>query len=281
MKRLLLSTLVLLLSAKAFAGPLVLAGDTTLSRHIGPDQRDFFTPRARAYLDGADLFIWNAEFSGNSGDRKSKRFVFSGPVPDLRPMAFRNGVAMVANNHSLDGNEEGFHDLLRRMDAAQIPVSGVRHPDPARNYITYENNGRRFHIFSASPMIRDNPHVSSYSDLLESLERLEKREGDLVIVNLHEGIEGTTLVSGAQKKRAAELARLGADVVSFTHTHTYIDPFHVGKTLVVWGLGNFIFGGNSAWRNRNDVRALEIDPDTLDWRWIRGATRNYVLDLNP
>lgn len=268
-------SLFLLAPCASFAKNIVLGGDVTLNYHIKPDQKRFFTDKARKYLDDAPLFIWNAEFSGDSRNKKTKRFVFSGPLPNLSDMRFKNGVAMVSNNHSLDGGQEGFADLMKALAGNGIPVTGVK--NPVRTVV--ESGGRRYHIFSASPMTSGNAFTSSYGDVLEELKFLKKGRNDFVIVNLHEGIEGTTRISEAQRQRALELARLDADVISFTHTHTYIDPEKIGNSLVVWGLGNFIFGGNSGWRDRNDVRVLEIDPETLAWKWVRGKTGNYVFDI--
>ena len=73
----------------------------------------------------------------------------------------------------------------------------------------------------------------------------------------------------------------------FAHSHCYGGFETLGssprKTFVAWGLGNFLFGGNRGWRNRNDVRLLSIRLDTVTGGksacWLYGKTSNWQFSL--
>lgn len=266
------------------AQEVLFAGDVTLTRNISPSQKNFFSAGAIDFISHADLFIWNLEFSGASANKKSKPFVFSCDSDIVSHMWFPNGVAMIANNHSFDGNAQGFKNLIKSLDKFKIRYCGLKNSTPAKNYIEVARDGCRFFVIGYTPMSHSQDKIyatSSWEDVLATVKNLKSRKqnGDFIIVNIHDGIEKTTQISSRQQSQADTLASMGVDVVSFTHSHTYIDPSKIRNTIVLWGMGNFIFGGNNIWRNNNDVRMMLVDLKNRSWRWIKGYTSNYVFSL--
>lgn len=270
---------------KIFASEILFAGDVTLTRNIPPTQSVFLNDRAKKRIRMADVFVWNAEFSGQSDDPEKKRFVFSCDSDIVRHMKTSNGLATIANNHSFDGKNQGFGNLVKSLTDNEMAYIGLRDFDPERNFIAATTGGRRLFFLNYSPMLARKPmpfSTPSFEDIKATLRFLNrvKNKNDKIIVCVHDGIEGSNEISRRQKDQVFELSRLGADIIAYSHSHTYIDPQIIDGTLVLWGLGNFIFGGHSKCANSNDIRMLSVNPDTLEWEWIKGKTRNYIFDTD-
>lgn len=280
------AALIVLAPLVTFAREVLFAGDVTLTRNIKPTQKEFFTEKAKDRINRADLFVWNLEFSGASSNKKNKQFVFSCDSDIVKGMKFANGVANVANNHSFDGNVEGFRNLIASLNEHEMAYCGLKNADPNKNYTEITRDDNRYFIIGYSPMSRGADPVyttSNWKDVLASVNYLNaiKRPGkDFVIVNIHDGVEGATNVAPRQIAQAETLADLGVDTVCFTHSHTYIEPSRIKDTVVLWGMGNFIFGGNNAWRDNRDVRMVSVNMADKSWRWIKGKNSAYVFDTD-
>lgn len=57
---------------------------------------------------------------------------------------------------------------------------------------------------------------------------------------MHWGTEYSTSVSAAQEEIANYLAGLGVDIIIGTHPHVVLPIAFIGKTMVIYSLGNFI-----------------------------------------
>ena len=128
----------------------------------------------------------------------------------------------------------------------------------------------------------------SYPQLLKTVRALRAREPEAwIILYSHDGNEGFPEASERQRLWADWFAAAGADIILFAHSHCYGGFETLGssprKTFVAWGLGNFLFGGNRGWRNRNDVRLLSIRLDTVTGGksacWLYGKTSNWQFSL--
>lgn len=259
------------------AQEILFAGDVTLTRNINPQaQQIFFSDKSKDRIGQANLFIWNCEFSGNSNAKKQKQFVFSQNARKaLADFSFSNGVATVANNHSFDGNQQGFKNLVSDLEYNGINYIGTKE----KPYFKYtDKDGINYYVLNYSPICGGG--LLSFEDIIKIIGSLKKQEKRYIIVNIHDGIEKTTATSDRQKVQARKLANLDVDIINFTHSHTYIEPSMLGNSLVLWGTGNFIFGGNSLWRNRGDVRMISVDPANKTWKWVNGYNKNYVFNLH-
>lgn len=289
MKRLILMLgFVCLTPSCLWAQEIIFAGDVTLARNINPQkQATFFAPETKERIEQADLFIWNCEFSGKSQTLKDKPFVFSADARNaLADFKFANGVACIANNHSFDGGVQGIKNLIADLQANDIVHVGLKkdrflkHGDKAGNI---------YYILNYSPICRssgdedyDTPRFEEIQETLAYLNSIiEDREREFIIVNVHDGIEKTLKTSERQREQAQKLSEAGADVISFSHSHTYIEPTLIndGRSLVLWGIGNFIFGGNQQWRNKKDVRMISANPKDKSWKWMTGDASNYVYSI--
>ena len=95
--------------------------------------------------------------------------------------------------------------------------------------------------------------VNLYSDEKAKADIEKVRDKvDLLLVSMHWGIEYQTEPTAEQKREAEYLSSLGVDIIIGTHPHI-IEPIqYVGKTLVIYSLGNFI----SAQSTNNDYNTM-------------------------
>lgn len=288
----------LLLSCPVSAGAetleILAAGDVLPGGRMleAPRADSLFGPLTRRRLEQADIFLWNCEIAGLSSVSKQNTFIFHTDGQLFSQLAFANGAACTANNHVFDGLEEGASHLLDILDTARIRHNGLYLRGmyaplsllPARETPVY--------LLTGSPMSQtgSGPRVLtlSYPQLLERVRALRTQEPDAwIILYAHDGTEGSTEASERQRRWAGWFAAAGADIILFAHSHCY-GAFEIlenspRRTFVAWGLGNFLFGGNRSWRNRDDVRVLSIRLDTEAGTktacWLYGKTRNWQFSL--
>lgn len=270
------------------------AGDVTLAgrMYTWPPEK-LFSDAARERIEQAALFLWNCETSGLSSLTKSgNTFLFHADGRFFDQMRFTNGAAGTSNNHVFDGYEEGARNLLGILEDRGLHHNGIH---IRGNYVPLQADSLwapRIHVVTGSPMsqIGSGPVLVTlnYPALLQTIRELRRRNPvALIVVYAHDGIEQQSEATPRQILWAGWFARAGADVVLFAHSHMY-GTFEVlsstpRRTFVAWGLGNFLFGGNARWKDRDDVRLLSIhiDPVTGEkqGRWIFGRTRNWEFRL--
>lgn len=290
--------LILLLSWPVMAAEgaleILAAGDVLLGGRMleAPQAGELFGPLTRRRLERADIFLWNCEIAGLSSVSKQNTFVFHADGLLFPQMAFANGAACTANNHVFDGLEEGAANLLTVLAGARIRHNGLHDRGTFTPLSLLPQRKPPVYLLTGSPMsqIGSGPRIVtlSYPQLLETVRALRAREPEAwIILYSHDGNEGFPEASERQRLWADWFAAAGADIILFAHSHCYGGFETLGssprRTFVAWGLGNFLFGGNRGWRNRNDVRLLSIRLDTVTGGksacWLYGKTSNWQFSL--
>ncbi|MFI5386365.1 MAG: CapA family protein [Fimbriimonadales bacterium] len=67
------------------------------------------------------------------------------------------------------------------------------------------------------------------------------KDADVIVVFAHWGVEGDSSPSDRQRREAKELAADGADLILGAHPHVLQPVEHIGKTVVAYSLGDFVF----------------------------------------
>jgi hypothetical protein len=257
----------------SFAGDVNFAG-RTLTRL----QRNPATVFAQAApgLRRADLTMVNLETAVTDGGvQQSKEFTFRAPPVALT--ALRDGgidVATMANNHGADYGLPGLLDTFRAIRAQHFPVIGIG-PNAEAAFAPYTTslNGVKVAIFAADqvrdettlPLFSAGPHkagvANAYEHRLITEVRTARREGYVVVVYLHWGVEYTTCPSSDQQSLAGQLAHAGASAVIGTHAHVLQGAgWKPNGTYVAYGLGNYYWWmsfGND--QDDNGVLTLTFD----------------------
>ena len=288
----------------AFAGDVNFVGRT--GTRLAHDPATVFGPAA-AVLRKADLTMVNLETAITTrGDPQPKEFTFRAPPSALT--ALRDAgvdVATMANNHGADYGTSGLRDSLRAIKRSGFPVIGIG-ANATQAYAPYTTTlaGTKIAIFAADQVQDETtlrlfsagpstPGVASaYSPRLISAVRAAKRDGYVVIVYVHWGVEFQTCPSSDQRTLAGQLAAAGASAVVGTHAHVLQGAgWRSDGTYVAYGLGNYLWWmsfGNDQDDNgvltltfhRGKVVADHFAASRLDGRGVpvpaRGAVKRAI-----
>lgn len=236
-------------------------------------------------LRRADLALVNLETAVTGGGSPTpKAFVFRTPATAFA--ALRSGgvdVASMANNHGLDYGEAGLRDSLTAAGRYRFPVVGIglsakQAYRPFRRTI----NGQRIAVIGATQVLDDElisawtagpgkPGLASAKDVPRLLQevRAARKTSDTVVVFLHWGIELEQCPSSDQRTLAKQLVAAGADVVVGGHAHRVQGVGLMGRALVGYGLGNFVWYGTSELSTRTGVLLVTVDGrKVVGYRWV-------------
>ena len=233
----------------------------------------------------ADLSVVNLETAVTTGGSPTpKAFVFRAPATAFA--ALRGGgidVASMANNHGLDYGEAGLRDSLAAAKRYRFPVVGIG-LDAKQAYRPFRRtiNGQRIAVIGATQVLDDElisawtagpgkPGLASAKDVPRLLQevRAARKTSDTVVVFLHWGIELQQCPSTDQRTLARQLVAAGADVVVGGHAHRVQGAGRMGKALVGYGLGNFVWYGTSELSTQTGVLLVTVDGRrVVSYRWV-------------
>jgi poly-gamma-glutamate synthesis protein (capsule biosynthesis protein) len=229
----------------------------------------------RPVLERADIAVVNLETAVTTGGTPaSKLYTFRAPATVFA--ALRAGgvdVASMANNHGLDYGLEGLRDSLAAAREYRFPVVGIgRNDTQAYRPFRRTVNGQRIAVIGATQVLDDHlisawtagpgkPGLASAKDVPRLLRavRAARATSDTVVVYLHWGIELEQCPSSAQRTLAKQLVGAGADVVVGGHAHRLQGAGRLGRALVGYGLGNFVWYGTSELSTQTGVLLVTVD----------------------
>ncbi len=238
---------------------LLFTGDVTLANHfqsyVG---KNYSYPFARApWLRTADVAVINLEGPLTTAtEAVSKPYVFKA-LPDYARMLKAGGIdlADLANNHIFDYGVPG---LVQTMEALQ--KAGIRYVGAGRN----SNEAHRPVIFTVKGLkigflayygvkAHEESHPATDSTAGTALRRLKRIRRDVqalrpkvdfLTVLLHWGFEKEHEPRSFQIRFAHRVISYGVDLIVGHHPHVLQGVEKYKQGLVVYSLGNFIFGGN-------------------------------------
>lgn len=209
---------------------------------------------------------------GVLSDRKltaaHKKFCFKGKTSytDILKAGSVECVTL-CNNHSHDYGKKGLSDTKEALDAAGIAYVN----DDTLMVYDDEEIGLRIG-FTASVFYLG---ASGEERLRVQVELLRQIGCDLIIHSMHGGREYDDEPNAAQKETARLMAELGVDVVVGHHPHIVQGFEWIGNTLVLYSLGNAVFGGNA---NPRDKDALLVQ---VCFIFDEDVKTNMTLHLYP
>lgn len=232
----------------------------------------------------ADLAIANLETAiTQSGVAAPKTYTFRAPPSAFE--ALRRGeidVVSMANNHGMDFGVTGLRDSLAAAERYRFPVVGIGR-NAKQAYAPYRTtiNGQRIAVIGATQVLDDHlvsswtagpgkPGLASAKDVprLVRAVRGARRSADTVVVFLHWGVELRECPTADQRALARALVRAGADVVVGGHAHRVQGAGRMGRALVGYGLGNFVWYGTSEASTRSGVLFVTVTGRRVDsYRW--------------
>ena len=156
----------------------------------------------------------------------------------------------LATNHTMDKGEIG---VLNSLDywtkQTNVVKAGSYSSFEERNQEKiYEINGIKYAFFSYTTWTNglETPNGKEYLNNVYSDEKAQtdiskvRDEVEVVLVAMHWGDEYSLGISERQLQIANYLSSLGVDIIIGTHPHV-VEPIEfIGKTLVIYSLGNYI-----------------------------------------
>ncbi len=165
----------------------------------------------------------------------SFRFSF---LPESIRALKNSGVSVVtlANNHTLDFDEEGYANTVAELK--KNGIASVGHPTRMNESLTFEKSisGREVRFVG----LNDTYAPIDIKKATELIQRL-KKDGAFIIVAVHWGEEYKNVSNERQQTLGRALIDAGADVVVGHHPHVVeeVERYH-GKPIF-YSLGNFVF----------------------------------------
>ena len=192
-----------------------------------------------------DISLVNLETvlqSHSEGHARGKEFTFRGD-PSYTGILKAAGIEQVniANNHYIDFGGSGRESTRAALEAAGIGFSGYTY----RSVV--EVNGYRIGFAGC----RETVYLDRKAPVYNDLEALREAGCDAIIYSFHWGKEYSPTHNQTQRRMADYAIQHGADIVVGTHPHCVQGVEHRRGSLILWSLGNLVFGGN-------------VDPDDRD-----------------
>ena len=225
-------------------------GDCTLGTDVSFSQNNSFTAfealygdsyffeKVKGILGSDDSTFANLEGTLTTSDQRAeKQFAFKGD-PSYTQILQDGSIDVVslANNHTKDYGEAGLADTKNALESAGIEWCEGDH-------IAWRDlNGVRtayIGIYALENGLDTLPQVKS------TVAQAKKEGADLIIVEFHWGAELVAEVDSFQKELAHTAVDEGANLVLGSHAHVLQGIEKYNGAYIVYGLGNFCFGGNS------------------------------------
>lgn len=235
-------------------------------------------------LRRGDIVFGNLEgpLTSRGQPARDKRYIFRSPparvVPALKAAGFN--VMSLANNHMLDYGVEGLQDSMDALAAAGIHYAGAgMHANAARAPALIEVHGRRFAVLAYSLTLPEEfyaaptrPGTAFGHEAHVRSDVAQARQGaDAVIVSFHWGQEGTTVLREYQQRVGRAAIDAGAQIVVGHHPHILQGVECYGGGVILYSLGNFVFGSYSKTARRSAIaEILFAHHDTaMHWQELR------------
>jgi len=204
----------------------------------------YFFKNARMLFQQDDWTIVNLESVLSDSDAnmvRSKTYCFRGPASFVNILKEGDVEAVsLANNHSIDYGRRGIADTKATLAAA-----GIRYFGGVDEVAFLEKNGVRIAFVG----IWERQYWASFR-LFQNLLRSLRDEADAVVCSLHFGTEYAQKHTIKQRKMAREVVAAGADLVIGHHPHVLQGLEVYQGRLILYSLGNFVFGGNASVKSR-------------------------------
>ena len=183
----------------------------------------------------------------------------------------------LANNHTLDMGEKGILSSLKYWDEKEkngIMTAGSYSSFEDRDKdVIMEKNGIKYTLLSYTTTTnglnrpKGKEYLVNVFDKEQAKKDIERLRGkvDLLMVAMHWGEEYTHTPIAEQEEIAKYLSDLGVDIIIGHHPHVIQPIDFIGKTMVIYSLGNFIASQKGAVEKHTGLMAsVTVHKKTVD-----------------
>lgn len=204
----------------------------------------YFLKNVKKYFSNDDLTIVNFEGTlTDRGSRQDKTFAFRGS-PEYTKILTEGSVEAVtlANNHSKDYGDVSMEDTKKYLDEAGI--------------VWFENlNTKVIDVKGVKVGLIGlyDLNDSAEGNLPKAMQQVKDGGAEVVIVQVHWGIEGDNYPQEKQISLAHKAIDEGADLVIGHHPHVLQGMETYKGRVIAYSMGNFCFGGNQNPRDKDTM----------------------------
>ena len=223
----------------------------------------YFFANVADYFANDDCTIVNLEgpLTSTTEMLEEKEFIIKGK-PEYVHILSAGSVEMAgfSNNHRLDYGQAGFNETLSLLEQENIPCA------VDDKYALFETaKGIKVGLVAV--------HTTCLSDyangfVKKGIASLREQGADLVVINIHWGIERNNYPEDYQRTMGKNCIDWGADLVLGSHPHVLQGVEVYKNRCIIYSLANFCFGGN-----RNPV-----DKDTMIFKQTFEFKDGQLLD---
>ena len=212
---------------------------TSLNAYFENYGKEYFLQNVKSIFEADDLTIANNEGTfTDSSSREDKTFAFKAPASFAGIYSSSSVEAVnTANNHSHDYGEQSFQDTMDALDAQGIVHFGYDET------AVMDIKGVKVGLVGIYELY---DHLEREQQLKDNIAKVKEDGAELIIVIFHWGNEKETVPDSNQTTLGHLAIDLGADLVCGHHPHVLQGIEEYKGKNIVYSLGNFCFGGNSA-----------------------------------
>ena len=204
----------------------------------------FFMRNVKPYFESDDLTIVNFEGTlTERGTRQDKTFAFRGS-PEYTKVLTEGSIEAVtlANNHSKDYGDVSREDTIKYLEEAGIVWF------EKLNTRVIDVKGVKVGLIGLYSL-----DGSSEGNLTPAIEQVKSNGAEIIIVQVHWGIEGNNYPDESQVSLAHRAIDEGEDLVIGHHPHVLQGVECYKGKMIAYSLGNFCFGGNQNPRDKDSM----------------------------
>ena len=212
---------------------------TSLNAYYENYGKEYFLQNVKSIFQADDLTIANNEGTfTDSSSREDKTFAFKAPASFAGIYSSSSVEAVnTANNHSHDYGEQSFQDTMDALDAQGIVHFGYDET------AVMDIKGVKVGLVGIYELY---DHLEREQQLKDNIAKVKEDGAELIIVIFHWGNEKETVPDSNQTTLGHLAIDLGADLVCGHHPHVLQGIEEYKGKNIIYSLGNFCFGGNSA-----------------------------------
>ena len=157
----------------------------------------------------------------------------------------------LANNHTLDKSEKGIlYSTAYWKNKGIYAVGSYQSFEDRNSPVIKEKNGITYSVLSYTTLTNGFkvPSGKEYlvnlydeNQVKQDIENIRSKV-DILIVSMHWGTEYTNTPTQSEIDEANYLSSLGVDIIIGHHPHVVQPITKIGKTVVIYSLGNFLSG---------------------------------------
>jgi len=197
-----------------------------------------------------DLRIGNLELPFSIKKMPKNKYKVTHPIKFKNASVLKElqfDVLTLANNHILDWGREGLETTINILNKQKIFYCGAGFSEAeARNPAIISKKGIKVavlgYVKNREVSIKNNGFGPAFIDLEDIRTDISKIKPkvDLIIVNLHWGVEFNNYPSPEDIKLAHKIIDCGADIILGHHPHVIQKIEKYDNKIIAYSLGNFI-----------------------------------------